>query len=96
MRICIKSEGQNINIPIPTGIIFSKASAWVCLKIVRSTTSKYVPEQVRQTTDAVLNGLTDKAVYALFAEILRIKRKYGSWELVDVASSDGDVVKIIL
>ena len=47
---------------------------------------KYAPER----------GISAKQIDALFAEFRRIKRRYGRWELVDVESADGQIVKIIL
>lgn len=96
MRIKVKSRDININIPVPTGLIFSKASAWTWMKIARHTASKYMPENVNEKADMVLDGLSDEAVYAICGELMRIKRKYGSWDLVEVESSDGDQVLIRL
>lgn len=96
MRIHVKGNDYNIHIPIPTGMIFSKASAWMWLKIVRKTTAQYVPRRVNEKADAVFSNLSDDAVYALCSEIMRIKRKYGSWDLVEVESSSGDQVLIQL
>lgn len=99
MRIRIKGDGHNINIPIPTGLIFSKASVWLYLKLARSFSSrakKYIPEDTEQTAEKVLAQIPDEAVYALCAEIMRIKKKHGHWELVNVKSADGEEVQIIL
>lgn len=43
-----------------------------------------------------MKNLSAKQLDALFAEFRRIKKKHGRWELVDVESSNGDLVKIIL
>ena len=96
MKIIVKGEGHNINIPIPTGLIFSKASVRTWLKIARISAGKYMPERVNQKADAFFDGLSDEAVYALCNELMRIKRKYGSWDLVEVESSDGTQVLIRL
>ena len=76
MRIQIKSEDGNIDIPIPTGLVFSKAAAWTWLKIVRKATSRYLPQKIGKKADSVMDALSDEAVYALCAELMRIKRKY--------------------
>ena len=99
MRIRIRGEGHNIQIPIPTGMIFSKPSVWLYLKLVRRTSnrmSRYVPENAEVSFDEVLEKLPDEAVYALCAEIMRIKRKYGKCDLVEVMSSSGEEVTITL
>lgn len=100
MRIKVKSGNTRINIPIPTGLLFSKASAWLWLKTVRMTAkpyvSQYMPESVSGKADSIMEDLSDEAVYALCAELMRIKRKYGSWDLVEVESSDGSQVLICL
>lgn len=96
MRIIVNGNGNHINIPIPTGLFFSKASAWTWLKLVRVSAGKYMPERVSRKADVFLDGLSEEAVYALCAELMRIKRKYGSWDLVEVESSDGTQVLIRL
>ena len=99
MKIQVKSDGHSISIPIPTGLIFSKPSVWLYLKLARTYASyakEYIPENIEISVDALLTRLPDEAVYALCAEIKRIKRRYGSWELVEVISSDGDEVHISL
>jgi len=99
MKIIIKGEGHNINIPIPTRMIFSKASVWTWLKLARKTmhsAEKYIPENAEDKVESYLESLPDKAVYALCDELLRIKRKHGSWDLVEVESSDGTHVLIQL
>lgn len=99
MRIKVKGDGHNLSIPIPTGLIFSKASVWLYLKLARSFSSRakqYIPANVEITADEILEKLPEEAVYALCAEIMRIKRKHGHWELVNVKSADGEEVQIIL
>lgn len=99
MKIQIKGEGHNITIPIPTALIFSKPSAWLWLKIARSGASvcrEYIPEHVEEKTDAFFTNVSDEAVYALCAELMRIKRTRGSWNLVEVESASGDQVLIQL
>ena len=96
MRIIVKGNGNNINIPIPTGLIFSKASVWTWLKLARVSAGKYMSEHVNQKADMFLDRLSDEAVYAICGELMRIKRKHGSWDLVEVESADGDHVLIRL
>lgn len=99
MKIQVRGDGHNINIPIPTAMIFSKPSVWLYLKLARKVSnrvSRYVPENVEVSVDEILEKLPDEAVYALCGEIMRIKRKHGKWDLVEVQSSSGEEVKITL
>lgn len=46
-----------------------------------------------------LNKKTDisaEAMYAICEELRRIKKKHGSWELVDFQSADGEKINITL
>lgn len=99
MKIRIKTEDHSFSISIPTGLIFSKPSVWLYLKLARKYSSRmeqYIPEDAEKSVDNILMNLPEEAVYALCDEIRRIKKKHGSWELVNVESSDGDKVNIIL
>ena len=84
MRIQVKEDGRNINISIPTCLIFNKGTAWIARRFGR-----------HYAGDA-MKGIPPEAIDALFAEIRRIKKKYGSWELVEAESSDGELVKVTL
>ena len=99
MKIRINTGEVNFCIPVPTGLIFSKPSVWLYLKIARKYSSraqKYIPENVEGQADKFLSNLPDEAAYALCAEIMRIKRKYGHWDLVDVESAGGERVRVSL
>lgn len=99
MKIRIKGDGHSFCIGIPTGLIFSKPSVWLYLKIARKTCAaagRYVPEHAEELTENWLDKLPDEAVFAICEELRRIKRKHGTWELVNVESSSGDLVKITL
>lgn len=84
MRIRVISGEDNIHLILPTGLIFSKASQWVVNKVAR----KYAPE--------ALKDIPPEAMDAMFAELRRIKRRYGKWVLVEAESGDGDQVVIQL
>ena len=99
MKIRIKSVGRSFSVAVPTGLIFSKASIWLYLKLARkyySAAEKYIPENSEMMAEKLLNKLPDEKLYALCGELRRIKRKHGSWELVNVESSNGDSVKVNL
>jgi hypothetical protein len=99
MRIQVKSQGYNISIPIPTRLIFSKPAVWIYLKFARShirLAEQYIPEGAEISLEPCLSNLPEEAVYAICSEILRIKRTYGRWELLEVHSADGAEICITL
>lgn len=69
---------------IPTCFVFSRAVAWLGVRY-----------GLRYAGDSMKN-LTPNQLESLFAEFRRIKKKHGRWELVNVESSNGDLVKIVL
>jgi hypothetical protein len=99
MKIRVTGNGHNINIPIPTRLIFSKASVKIYLKLARtfsSTGSRYLPDHVEKKAEKWLDKIPDEAILALCAEIVRIKKKHGQWNLVEVHTADGEHVEITL
>lgn len=84
MKILIDSGSRSFSVHLPTGLVFSRLGAGVASLAVRN----HAPEAV--------NTIPAEAMFALFAELRRVKRKYGEWELVDVAGSKGERVKIFL
>lgn len=81
MRIHIKSEGKNLRFWIPTNLIFSKTVAWLGVRFGMRYSSVNVSQE---------------QLCRLFAEFRRIKKKHGTWELVNIESADGELVKILL
>ena len=97
MKIRIKEEGKWITIPLPTGLIFSKASVWIWLKLAKVALGKNrkdIPENAQLT--ALLENLPEDGIRAFCAEIMRIKRTQGSVRLVEVQAADGSEVIIDL
>lgn len=84
MRIEIKDGVRNLTLLLPTTLLFSSGTAWLANTVGR----KYAAEEMKDIPPEALN--------ALFAELRRIKKRHGSWELVDVESADGEKVKITL
>ena len=84
MRIRAHSGDYRINLLLPTNLIFSDLMATlggiVGTKYAGVAMDHVSPQQLRK----------------LFRELRKIKRKYGSWELVDIQSSEGDIVKVVL
>lgn len=84
MKIQVKADDHNINILLPTGLVFSKGTVWLANHVGR----KYAEDAMK--------NISPQALDALFAEFRRIKKKHGSWELVNVESSDGEIVIVTL
>ena len=84
MRIKVKSEDTDINLLLPTNLIFSKGTVWLANHFGR----KYAGDAMKD--------IPPEALDALFAELRRIKRRHGHWTLVEVHSADGSEVEITL
>lgn len=84
MKIQVKNDEHEINIVLPTSLVFSKGTVWLANHVGRKCAG-----------DA-MKDIPPEALEALFAELRRIKRKYGSWDLVEVKSSDGEEVLVRL
>ena len=99
MRIRIKTGRHSFCLAIPTGLIFGKLSAWLYLKFVRKTCSvagQYMPDNMMDYGGISWENLPDHAIYAFCEELRRIKKRKGSWVLLDVESASGERVKITL
>lgn len=84
MKIRIKDDKMNLCLRFPTRLIFSKTIA----RIANSAGQKYA--------SGAMQSIPPEALEAIFAELRRTKDKYGRWELVDIESSKGEMVQIIL
>ena len=84
MRIQIKSAEKNLNIVLPTKLIFGR---WVVF-LANTVGRRYAGEH--------MDAISPDSLNALFAEFRRIKDRYGKYELVDIESAAGEKVKIIL
>lgn len=84
MKIRVHNDDINISLWIPTNLIFGKLT----VKLVNTVGRKYAGES--------LEKIPPDALEKLFTELRRIKRKHGSWELVEVESADGEIVRVTL
>jgi len=84
MRIQIKSDEKNLNIVLPTKLVFER---WV-VYLANTVGRRYAGEH--------MDAISPEALEALFAEFRHIKDTYGKWDLVDIESSTGEIIKIIL
>lgn len=97
MKIQVKSDRGNILIPIPTRLIFNRLSIWSALKISKwmvKCKSSYIPEEAKERIESAFANLSEESVYILCKELMRIKRKHGSWTLLESETADGEYVKI--
>ena len=76
MRIKVKSPEGNLNLILPTNLVFSKGTVWLANHFGR----KYAGDAMK--------NISPEALDRLFAEFRRIKRAYGRWELVEVHSAN--------
>ena len=84
MKIQIRSEDTRLTLYLPTNLLFSRGTVWLANHVGR----KYA--------GPALDTIPPQALEALFAELRRIKKKHGHWDLVEVESADGKHVRIQL
>lgn len=84
MKIQVENRERSFTVPLPTTLVFSRGTAWLANHFGR----KYAEDMFKD--------IPPQAMKAMMAEFRRIKKKYGTWELVDVESADGQRVKVIL
>lgn len=83
MKIHICSQKHKLRLYFPTWMITSKSMVKLWLRVSKKYSSE-VPD------------IPPHAIDALCDEMKRIKKTYGTWELVDVQSAGGEQVKITL
>lgn len=84
MKIRIREENHSFTLLLPTWLVFSQFSLWLINGVAR----RHAPNDMA--------NIPPEALEAIWAEMCRIKKKYGGWDLVEVESSDGEYVKITL
>ena len=84
MRIRVLNEDTDVNLRIPTNLIIGKT----VVKLANTVGRHYAGD--------ALDKIPPEALEVLCAELRRIKKKHGSWELVDIRSADGSIVRITL
>ncbi len=96
MKIQITGQGHNIRIPIPTGLIFNRLSVFLWLKCMRRQSADSLLERAEEKADSFFVNLPDEAVHQVASELMRARKKHGSWNLVEVESASGERVLISL
>ena len=84
MRIRVVSQNHNINLVLPTRLIFSPGLVRFGLKIAK----RFAPKE--------MENIPIESAVVICRELIKIKKKYGRYELVEVHSADGEHVSIIL
>lgn len=84
MKIKISSENHCIHLILPTRLVFSKSMVRLGMRIA----GKYAPDEIK--------NIPPESVELLCKEICRIKNFRKRWDLVDVCSADGAIVRIEL
>lgn len=85
MRIFVQEHGEKpIRLIFPTGMLLNKLTAFIGSRVIK----EHAGEELSALTSAQLNRL--------FRVIRKYKRKHPKFELVNVESSDGDKVRIVL
>ena len=84
MKIQIRDKAHRFTLRLPTILLFGRFTAGLICR----ASYKYAPDAVAD--------ISPDALKALLAEMGRIRKKYGRWELVEVESADGTYIKITL
>lgn len=81
MKILVKSsDGHNIRLPIPSGLVLNRFSAGFASKHLK----KYGLDATKEQAVAFIKALN------------HYRRKHPEWVLVEIQSSDGEYVKVKL
>lgn len=81
MKILVRSENRTIRILFPTGLLLNHLTAFIAVKALKSALSV---------------DLTAGQIVELAHAIKAYKRRHKGWELVNITSSNGDIVYIRL
>lgn len=81
MKIRVRHKKLRLTLLLPTNLLFGRGMLWLAARTFRQELENPLPPQ---------------ALPALFGEIRRVKKKYGTWELVELESSDGESVRVWL
>ena len=83
MRIRISGTEHAFHITLPTALIFSRFGFRLVMKSVKVNGDR-------------LSTLSPEAADRLARELKRIKKKHGTWTLVEVQSAGGEYVTVTL
>lgn len=84
MRIIVKTDEVNLNIPVPNALVFNRLGVRLLLLYLR-----HLDIDIQIPTSAVMS------CYDAAKKSLRIyKKHHPNWTLVEVISDDGEIVEI--
>ena len=75
-------EEKNIRLTIPNGVIYNKLGAMIAGRVIEENTQE--------------NTITKEQLKRLMKEIKRYVKQFGHFDLVDIETSDGEIIKITL
>ena len=75
-------EEKDIRLTIPNGVIFNKLGAMITGRVIEENTQE--------------NTITKEQLKRLMKEIKRYVKQFGHFDLVDIETSDGEIIKITL
>ena len=84
MKIKITGSDRDFGITIPNGLVLNGITA----RIACNAASKHAPEVGQRFSPEVIGRI--------FSELNRIKKKHGTWVLVEMEKATGEKVDIIL
>jgi len=84
MKIKITGSDRSFSLTIPNGLVLNGITA----RIACNAASKHAPEDGQR--------LSPEAISRIFLELNRIKKKHGTWALVEVEKTTGEKIKILL
>lgn len=84
MKIKIKTSHNNLNLSFPTKLLFGRNA----VRIINTIGRQYAVD--------VLDKIPPDALETMCAQLRQTKERYGTWDLVDIETADGKIVKIIL
>ena len=73
---------KDIRLTIPNGVIFNKLGAMIAGRVIEENTQE--------------NTITKEQLKRLMKEIKRYVKQFGHFDLVDIETSDGEIIKITL
>lgn len=83
MRIHIKTKEKNIRLRVPSRLIMNRFTAYIGISLLRKKHN--IPA-----------GITAHKLQQLFREVLRLKKKYPKWSLMDITDKKGTHIHIKL
>lgn len=84
MKIRIQNGEQEHSIQVPNALLLNPVTA----RIAGKAAEKYAGKAMK--------AIPPQAMGAIFAELKRIRKRHGSWVLVEVHSANGEHIQIIL